>query len=172
MQRELKESVEDHRSIGKSAGMVVLGLAGLVVGAQLMVYAAVEAARLMGISPLIIGLTIVALGTSLPELATSIVAARRKEADIVVGNVIGSNIFNLLLVLAFVAIICPVNVEARSLRVDLPIMIAFVAVLVPIMLRGMIVSRSEGILLVASYAAFLAWQVIAALQDVAVVQGN
>jgi len=175
MQQELKEAAQEqledsgqvHKSIGKSAVMVVVGLAGLVVGAQLMVYAAVEAAVLLGVSPLIIGLTIVALGTSLPELATAIVAARRKEADIVVGNVIGSNIFNLLLILAIVAVIDPVNVGTRSLWVDLPIMIAFAAALVPIMLRGMVVSRAEGILLVMGYFAFLAWQAFAALQGMA-----
>jgi cation:H+ antiporter len=174
VQRELKEAVQDqlpqpspkHTTAAKNIGAMVAGLTGLVVGAQLMVYAAVEAAQRMGVSPLVIGLTIVALGTSLPELATSIVAARRKEADIVVGNVVGSNIFNLLLILAIVAVICPVNVAAQSLRVDLPVMIALVAVLIPIMLRGMIVSRREGILLVAGYLAFLAWQVVVALHDV------
>jgi len=168
VQRQIEETVEDHSSVGKSAGVIVVGLIGLVVGAQLMVYAAVEGAQLLGISPLIVGLTIVALGTSLPELATSIVAARRKEGDIVVGNVIGSNIFNMLLVLAIVAIICPVNVATESLRVDLPVMIAFVAVLLPIMVRGMIVTRAEGILLVIVYFGFLGWQVFLALRDVAV----
>ena len=166
-QEELAEAGQAHSSLGRSAAVVLSGLVGLVVGAQLMVYSAVQAAELMGVSPLIIGLTIVAIGTSLPELATSVVAARRQEADIVVGNVIGSNIFNLLLVLAIVAIICPVNVGGPSLRVDLPIMIAYVVVLVPIMLRGMIVTRVEGILLVAGYAGFLCWQVYAALQDAA-----
>lgn len=167
VQREIKETVEetiqDHVSVGKSTVMVLAGLAGLVVGAQLMVYAAVEGAELLGVSPLIVGLTIVALGTSLPELATSVVAARRQEADIVVGNVIGSNIFNLLLILAVVVIICPVSVSAGSLWVDLPVMIAFVIALVPIMLRGMIVSRREGIFLVLGYIAFLVWQIYAAL---------
>lgn len=164
VQREIKDAAAVKISIGKSAAMVVAGLVGLVVGAQLMVYAAVEGATLLGISPLIVGLTIVALGTSLPELATSLVAARRKEADIVVGNVIGSNIFNLLLILAIVAIINPVNVTPASLRIDLPVMIAFVGVLAPIMLRGMVVSRNEGILLVVGYVGFLAWQVFVALR--------
>jgi cation:H+ antiporter len=167
VQREFKEIADVDDSVGKSAMMVVAGLVGLVVGAQLMVYSAVEAARMMGISPLVIGLTIVALGTSLPELATSIVAAKRQEADIVVGNVIGSNIFNMLLVLAVVAIICPVSVAASSLQVDLPAMIAFVAVLIPIMVRGMVVSRWEGALLVVGYFCFLGWQVLATLRDVA-----
>ena len=83
----------------------------------------------------------------MPELATSVVAARRQDADIVVGNVIGSNIFNLLLILALVAVISPVPVSSASLRIDLPVMIGFAAVLVPIMLRGMVVARGEGALL-------------------------
>lgn len=163
VQREMKEVAEPITGLGKSWLMVVLGLAGLVAGAQLMVYAAVGMARLIGVSELIIGLTIVALGTSLPELATSVVAARRKDADIVVGNVIGSNIFNMLLILAIVAIICPVPVESRSLYIDLPVMIAFVVVLLPIMLRGMVVTRNEGIVLVTGMAAFLGWQLYSAL---------
>jgi len=163
VQREIKEAAKDSLSVRKSWLMVLLGLLGLVAGAQLMVYSAVESARLIGVSELIIGLTIVAMGTSLPELATSVVAARRKEADIVVGNVIGSNIFNLLLVLAVVAIICPVPVGTRSLYVDLPVMIVFAAALVPIMIRGRVVTRKEGILLVTGMATFLGWQLYSAL---------
>lgn len=164
VKREITETVENHVSPARSAALVVGGLGALVVGAQLMVYAAVEAAGLLGISPLIIGLTIVALGTSLPELATSVVAARRKEGDIVAGNVIGSNIFNMLMILAVVAVIRPITVASGTIWVDLPVMIAFAAALVPIMLRGMVVSRGEGILLIAGYFAFLAWQLYAALQ--------
>lgn len=160
---ELREAVDEQLRLGRNAALVVFGLIALVVGAQLMVYAAVAMARLMGVGKLTIGLTIVAVGTSLPELATSIVAALRKDADIVAGNVIGSNIFNLLLILAIVAVITPVPVTTASLRVDLPVMIALVAMLVPIMLRGMVVSRVEGMLLVGSYLVFLGWQLFAAL---------
>jgi cation:H+ antiporter len=164
VQSEFKDAVEPESSTARSWLMVVLGLAGLVLGAQLMVYSATEFAKLVGVSELVIGLTIVALGTSLPELATSIVAARRNDADIVVGNVIGSNIFNMLLILALVAVISPVPVASRSLYVDLPVMIAFAVALVPIMLRGMVVSRAEGIFLVTCMTAFLAWQLASALQ--------
>jgi cation:H+ antiporter len=128
-----------------------------------MVYSAVEVAKLLRVSELIIGLTIVAIGTSLPELATSLIAARRNEADIVVGNVIGSNIFNMLLILALVAVIEPVPVTSRSLHVDLPIMIAFVVALAPIMLRRMVITRPEGLLLLTGMTAFLAWQVCTVL---------
>lgn len=164
--REVKEDLREEAeelTTQRGALYLIAGLVGLVVGAQLMVYAAVEFATLAGVSELVIGLTIVALGTSLPELATSIVAARRQDADIVVGNVIGSNIFNMLLILAIVAVIAPVPVPATSLRVDLPVMIGFAAVLVPIMLRGMVVSRGEGAILMCGYAAFFVWQIYSAV---------
>lgn len=163
LEEEAEETTLRGEPLGKSWLLVAVGLAGLVIGAQLMVYSAVGAAKLLGVSELLIGLTIVAIGTSLPELATSTVAARRGDADIVVGNVIGSNIFNMLLILAIVAIIEPVPVATQSLYVDLPIMIAFVAALAPIMLRGMVITRREGMLLVAGMAAFLAWQIYAAI---------
>ena len=165
---EVKEELRDaatEMTTKRSMVNLTAGLIGLVIGAQMMVYSAVEFATLAGVSELLIGLTIVALGTSLPELATSVVAARRGDADIVVGNVIGSNIFNLLLILAIVAVIAPVPVQASSLRIDLPVMIAFVALLVPIMLRGMVISRWEGAILLGGYSAFLAWQIYLALID-------
>jgi len=161
---EAEETTLPGEPIGRSTLLVVVGLAGLVIGAQLMVYSAVATAKLLGVSELLIGLTIVAIGTSLPELATSIVAARRGDADIVVGNVIGSNIFNMLLILALVAIIQPVPVSPQSIRVDLPIMIAFAMALVPIMLRGMVITRREGALLLVGMAGFLAWQIYVGLQ--------
>lgn len=145
--------------------LVIAGLAGLIVGAQLMVHAAVTVAELLGVSKLMIGLTIVAIGTSLPELATSIVAARRDDADIVVGNVIGSNVFNMLSVLALVAIVRPIPISYGSLSVDVPVMAGYAVLLVPIMLRGMVVTRGEGIFLVTGYMAFLIWQIIAAMNS-------
>jgi cation:H+ antiporter len=142
--------------------LVIAGLVGLIVGAQLMVHAAATVAELLGVSKLIIGLTIVAIGTSLPELATSVVAARRDDADIVVGNVVGSNVFNMLCVLALVAIVRPISVPSASMMVDVPVMAGYAFLLVPIMLRGMVVTRGEGIFLVLGYSAFLVWQIIAA----------
>jgi len=162
-QAELVEAAPTEARLGKSALIMVLGLAGLVIGAQLMVYSSVKMARLWGVSELMVGLTIVAVGTSLPELATAIVAGRRREVDIVFGNVIGSNIFNLLFILALVAIIADVPAPANAIRVDLPVMIAFVVVLVPLMARGMCIQRNEGLLLLAGYVAFLGWQIFATL---------
>lgn len=168
VQREFKEAAEPPAEappgVAKSAAMGVGGLLALVIGAQFMVYSAVGLARLMGVSELVIGLTIVALGTTLPELATAVVASRRNEADIVVGNVIGSNIFNLMLVLAVVAVITPVPVATETLRIELPVMIAFVLALVPIMWRGMVVTRKEGLMLLSGFAAFLAWQFYVAIR--------
>jgi cation:H+ antiporter len=139
--------------------LVIAGLAGLIAGAQLMVYSAVELARVLGVSELVIGLTIVAVGTSLPELATSTVAAFRGEADIAIGNIVGSNNFNLLCILALTAQVRPVPVHASSLRYDLPVMIGFAMALVPIMLSGLAIRRWEGAVLLAGYASFLAYQI-------------
>ena len=107
----------------------------------------------------VIGLTIVAVGTSLPELATSIVGAYRGEADIVVGNVLGSNIFNVLCIMGLVTQVRPLAVQAQSLWFDLPVMAAFAVALVPIMRRGLNITRVEGAVLVVAYGGFLVWQV-------------
>ena len=103
----------------------------LVGGAHLLVHSATYFARVMGISELVIGLTVIAVGTSIPELATSMVAAIRKESDISVGNVLGSNIFNILAVLGIAAIIQPLRVNSASLRVDMPVMLFFSIFLIP-----------------------------------------
>jgi cation:H+ antiporter len=121
-----------------------------------MVYAAVEMARALGVSELVIGLTIVAVGTSLPELATSVVGAYRRQADIVVGNVLGSNLVNVLCIMGLVSQVQPLAVHDRSLSFDLPVMTAFALALLPIMRSGLKISRVEGALLLAAYAAFLA----------------
>lgn len=155
---ELKELAHNHLPRWKCMLLIIAGLAGLILGSQMMVYAAVAIARQFGISELVIGLTIVAVGTSLPELATSIVGALRGEADIVIGNVIGSNIFNILLVLSSVALVHPIGVHASSWRLEVPVMIGFAIALIPIMSRGRIVDRLEGAGLLACYVGFCVWQ--------------
>ncbi|OGA65156.1 MAG: hypothetical protein A3G81_18465 [Betaproteobacteria bacterium RIFCSPLOWO2_12_FULL_65_14] len=151
------------RASGRLAGLLflLLGLAGLVAGAQLMVHGAVQLARGWGVSELAIGLTIVAVGTTLPELAAGVVAARRNQPDIAVGNVIGSIAFNLLFVMAAVSLVAPLPARQTSLSVDLPVMLGLSIALVPIMVRGGEVRRSEAMLLIAAYAAYvlLRWQV-------------
>lgn len=119
-------------------GRVIVGLVGLVIGARLLVDGASSIAREVGVSDLLIGLTLVAIGTSLPELATSFVAAMRKENDIVVGNIVGSNISNIFFILGVVAIVQPISVTATSQTFDLPIMVGFAVLLVPLALRGVL----------------------------------
>ncbi len=131
------------------------GLAGLILGAQLMVYAATTLARELGVSELLIGLTIVAIGTSLPELATSIVASIRNESDISVGNVLGSNVFNIAFVMATVVQIRPLPVQGESLMVDLPIMLGLVVLLMLLVARRNRIQRWSGVALVVAYATYI-----------------
>ena len=134
--------------------LVLIGLAGLVVGAQLLVSSAVYFARLLGISEIVIGMTVVAIGTSLPELATCVVAAFRSESDIALGNAVGSNIFNLLSILAIAALIRPIPVTAAVLEYEIPAMLLFAILLVPLAWKGRVLGRASGALLVAGYILF------------------
>lgn len=152
----------ERRGLAVRLGQVGAGLAGLVVGAQWMVRGAVELARSLGISELVIGLTVVAIGTSLPEIVSSAVASRRGEGDIAVGNVIGSNTFNLLFVLGAAAALAPrgVAVAPGMLRFDMPVMVAVAVVAIPVLFTGRIVARWEGVMFLGLYAAYLAYLVL------------
>lgn len=145
-------------------GLVVSGLALLVFGAGWMVEAATQIARALGVSELAIGLTIVAGGTSLPELATSVVAAMRGERDIAVGNVVGSNLFNLLGVLGLSAAVSPtgVAVAPQAFHFDLPVMIAVAVACLPIFFTGHRIARWEGALFLVCYVAYIATLMILA----------
>jgi len=142
-----------HRAL-VDVSLVLGGLVLLVAGAQLLVRGAVTIAQVAGLSERVIGLTIVAAGTSLPELATSLIAARRGEAEIALANVIGSNMFNLGAILGVVAIVRPQAVSPDGVG-DLWWMLAYAVALFPIMRSNMRVSRGEGVLLLASYAVYL-----------------
>lgn len=142
---------------------LVLGLALLLGGADLMVDAAVALARELGWSELLIGLTVVAVGTSLPELASSVVAAWRGQTDIAVGNVIGSNLFNILLILGATASLRPLEVEPGVLWVELPVMLGFTVLAYLLMRRFLRLSRASGAVLLTAFVAFTAWQVWAAV---------
>jgi len=142
------------RSALLDAVLILGGLALLVVGARLLVSGAVDVARALGISEAVIGLTIVAVGTSLPELATSLVAALKEEGDIALGNVVGSNLFNILGILGTAALVAPLQPAGMS-PVDLGVMFACALVLLPMMLTGRRISRGEGGLLLASYALYM-----------------
>jgi cation:H+ antiporter len=148
------------------AAYIVAGLALLVLGAQWFVEGAEQIARWLGVSELIIALTIVAGGTSLPELATSLVASLRGERDIAVGNVIGSNIFNLLGVLGVTALVAPhgVAVAPDALDFDLPVMVAVAVICLPVFFTGSLISRWEGALFVAFYAGYLVYLALRATQ--------
>ncbi len=138
-------------------GLVLVGVLGLAVGGRAIVNGATFLAMALGVSELVIGLTVVALGTSLPELATSVVAAVRKEADIAVGNVIGSNIFNLTLVLGTAGVVQGFDVVRSVLTQELPAVL-FLSVLVAVVAAsGRRVRRSEGTLLVLSYLSLTVW---------------
>lgn len=132
-----------------------IGIAGLAGGAYFLVESAVAIADSLGIPDLVIGITVVAVGTSLPELATSLVAAYRGQSDISVGNVVGSNIFNILLVLGVVAVLMPMEVgRSPELLIDLAVMFGVCLILLPIMRIGMRVGRVEGALLVLGYVIY------------------
>jgi cation:H+ antiporter len=135
--------------------LVLLGLCLLVLGSRFFVSAAIRLAHTMGISELVIGLTVVAVGTSLPELVTSVVAARRGNADLAIGNVLGSNIFNLLGILGVASLLRPQVVEAQVARIDVPFMLLGMLALLPIMKSDGVISRREGAALLGSYAVYL-----------------
>ncbi len=134
-------------------GLLLAGLALLVGGANLLVHGAVELARAFGLSELVIGLTVIAIGTSLPELATSLIAVLKGERDIAVGNIVGSNLFNLLCVLGLTALVSPtaVPVASNALAFDFPVMIAVAIACLPIFFNGYRISRWEGALFVSYY---------------------
>ncbi|MEQ8251473.1 MAG: calcium/sodium antiporter [Oceanibaculum nanhaiense] len=131
------------------------GLGLLVVGAELMVEGSTAIARDFGVSEAVIGLTIVAVGTSLPELATAIVAAIRRHADVVLANIVGSNIFNVLAILGITATIAPIGVSERFLLIDGPIMLAVTLLAFVILLRARTVSRLIGGGFLASYCGYI-----------------
>ena len=138
-------------------GQVIGGLAGLVVGAQLLVFGATDLAQSLGVSDLIIGLTVVAIGTSLPELATSVVAARRGERDIAVGNVVGSNLFNLLAVMGAATLAGGgIDVPRTVVTAELPVAFLVTLVALPALAIGLRVTRWEGALLLLAYAGYVA----------------
>lgn len=135
--------------------LVVLGVGALMLGADWLVKGAVSIARDLGVSDAVIGLSLVALGTSLPELATSIVAALRRHPDVVLGNVIGSNIFNILAILGVTVVIHPIEVDAQFRRVDAPVMLAASLLLLVLLCMTRRIGRRWGVLMLAGYVAYM-----------------
>ncbi|SHM56535.1 cation:H+ antiporter [Roseovarius litoreus] len=134
---------------------LVLGLVGLPLGADLLVDNASIIARQYGVSDTVIGLTLVALGTSLPELATTVMAALRKQADVALGNVIGSNMFNLLAIIGITAVIGPIPVDPEFLRFDLWVMLAASLLIVPFVFFKQDIGRVWGVILTGLYVAYV-----------------
>ena len=158
--QEADPALKAPSEIGRSAFLSILiaiaGLALVVLGGNLLVSGAVGLARSFSISETIIGLTIVAIGTSMPELVTSVMAALRKQTEVAFGNVVGSNIYNILGIGGFTALIAPTNVPSEIVRFDNLIMIGASLVLVAFAFTGRRISRREGAVLVAGYAAYVA----------------
>ena len=142
--------------------LMIAGLAMLVLGARWLVDGAVQIAKLLGVSELVTGLTIIAAGTSLPEVATSVIASLRGERDIAVGNVVGSSIFNILAVLGLSSLVSPtgINVALAALTFDMPVMIAVALACAPIFFTGHLIARWEGGVFLLYYVAYTAYLVL------------
>ena len=141
----------------RDAGLIMMGIAALLLGAFVIQDTALALAEAMGISELVIGVTLVSIGTSLPELATCAVAAFRREADIAVGNILGSNVFNIAGVLGITSIISPLEVSPEVLRSEFPAVVAITVLMMPIVREDLPIRRREGVLLLSAYAALGAW---------------
>jgi cation:H+ antiporter len=154
--------------------LIAGGLAGLVLGSKFFVEGAIEIARALGVSEVIIGLTLVAAGTSLPELATSVLAAIKGERDIAIGNIVGSNIFNLCSVLGFSGLASwgGLTVAPNLLAVDIPVMIGVALLCLPMFRTGYAVTRANGAVFVTAYLVYAAYLILQAQQDPALLPFN
>lgn len=146
----------------KNVGFLLIGLGLIVLGSNWMVDSAVSIATKLGISQLVIGLTIVSIGTSLPEVATSLTSARKGNADIAVANVMGSNLYNVLLTLGLTLVIAPnaLEVSKDALSLDLPFMLAVSIVCIPIFIAGFNLTRTDGLIFLFYYVTYLAYLVM------------
>lgn len=155
------------QNIMTNISFILAGLSLLILGSHWLVDSAVVIARILGVSELVIGLTIVAVGTSLPEVATSIIAALKKESDIAVGNVVGSNIFNLLGVLGLGALIAPngIHVAERVLQFDFLVIVFVALVTLPIFYIDSRISRLEGTLLLGYYFSYTTYVILQAVNS-------
>ena len=159
---EVDEMLEAKAPMWQNVLLVIVGLVLLVMGARWLVQSAIELATAWGVNEAIIGLTIVAAGTSLPELVTSVVATIKGERDIAVGNVVGSNIFNILCVLGISGVVSPTPLLAgeQLANFDIPVMLGVAALCVPLFFAGASLNRIEGLLFLALYTAYV-WILVA-----------
>jgi cation:H+ antiporter len=163
---ELGASVESSTHWAIDVALVGVGLALLILGSRWLVSSAITIAEAMGVSELVIGLTIVAAGTSLPEVATSIIATIRGQRDIAVGNVVGSNIFNILAVLGAAAMVAPdgLPVSEAAVNFDYPVMLAVAVACLPIFFGSYVIKRWEGGLFLGYYVAYITYLILAATE--------
>lgn len=140
-----------------NAGLVIGGIVLLILGSRWLVDSGVSIARGLGISETVIGLTLISAGTSLPELATSVVAAVRRHPDVALGNVIGSNIYNILAILGVASVITPLSIDPGIVRVDMWVMVAATLMIIPAILIGHRIGRVYGACLLTAYAVYLGW---------------
>ncbi len=151
---EFDEGLKSKLGVSISIVLIVVGLGVLILGSNLFVTGSIAIAKTFGVSDAVIGLTIVAVGTSLPELITSVVASYKNEADIAIGNVVGSNVFNILGILGITALITPIGTEGIGF-LDFGIMIFAAIILLPLAKTGFSISRVEGFLLLAGYVVYI-----------------
>lgn len=153
---EAPEDIPSHSmSLGWAIALTLGGIAGVVVGAGVLVKAAVVVAENAGISQAVIGVTLVALGTSLPELAAGFMAAIRRQSDLAFGNIVGSNIFNILGIMGVTAIVSPIAVPAEIINFDIWVMLGAAGLLVLFAITGWRITRTEGMLFIAAYAGYI-----------------
>ena len=157
---DLDQAPSPSRDRGRELFWLLLGIAALVFGARMMVEGAVNLARLLGVSDLVIAITLVAFGTSLPELAASLSAAYHRETDLAIGNVVGSNIANLLLILGLTALLQPIAVRRAEVLLEFLVMIAFAVLLLPF-LRHHWLGRRQSALFLGAYIAFIIYSFVA-----------
>ena len=144
-------------AVALNVTLLVAGIVVIVLGADLLVDGAVQIAQTFGVSDAVIGLTIVAVGTSAPELVTTMVSTAKDDRDIAIGNILGSSVYNILLILGVTAVVAPVGaiVEPDLARIDIPVMVAATMVCIPVFITGRRVSRLEGGAFVTAYLAYL-----------------
>jgi cation:H+ antiporter len=151
---EFDAALEHERPLWIEVLLVAVGLAALLLGATVLLRGAVDLAAHLGVSEVVVGLTVIAVGTSLPELATSVTAARRRQADVAFGNAIGSNVVNILAVLGAAALVRPI--DASGLRpLDVAVFLLSAVLVLPLLARGSVLNRWEGGVLLVGYAAYI-----------------
>ena len=149
------ELPEDHsKNLRRDISFFIIGLIALSFGSGFLVTGAVDLARILGLSEALIGLTIVSIGTGTPEMATALMAAYRKRADLAIGNAVGSNLFNIMFVLGIAALVVPLDGNGIS-SIDLYVMLGVTTLLLPTVWTGRILDRKEGFLFVAIYVGYL-----------------